>query len=101
MAFGLKKSAAEIAADTSVKVMRKGRASTGETAKILGVSVTTIRMYIAQGKLKAVLLGGKQFIPVSELQKFGAALPPTSVVKDARHLEPLDSNDENNEAYYD
>jgi excisionase family DNA binding protein len=41
-----------------------------QSAKVLGVSVWTLRKWIADGKIRSAKLGSRRLIPVSELKRF-------------------------------
>ena len=47
-----------------------------EVAALLGVTTNTVRKYMKQEKLKATLIGGKQYISEDEIKRFINVLPP-------------------------
>lgn len=49
-----------------------------EVAALLGVSTSTVRKYMKQEKLKATLIGGRQYISEDEIKRFIKVLPPLS-----------------------
>jgi hypothetical protein len=65
-----------------ITMRRKKRYSTGEAAKLLGVSFITVKRWIYAGKIKAIKTpGGHYRIPESEIQRWlGTRYPPPKQV---------------------
>jgi hypothetical protein len=65
-----------------ITMRRKKRYSTGEAAKLLGVSFITVKRWIYAGKIKAIKTpGGHYRIPESEIQRWlGTKHPPPKQV---------------------
>ena len=49
-----------------------------EVAALFGVSTSTVCKYMKQEKLKATLIGGRQYISEDEIKRFIKVLPPLS-----------------------
>lgn len=47
-----------------------------EVAAMLGVTSNTVRKYMKEEKIKATLIGGRQYISEDEIKRFLHVLPP-------------------------
>ena len=61
--------------------MSKIPATTHESARWLGIGRTKLFDILKRNDLRAVRLGGRTLIPVAELERFAASLPPRNVYR--------------------
>ena len=95
-------SKAEQAANAGVRILKRGRATTGEAARVLYVTLPTILKYIRGGQLEAIQIGGRKYVTIESLVNAGAHLPSPFVLEIPPPKE-IDSNDDVNDIgdYYD
>ena len=83
------------------RVARRGRATPPEAGALLGKCAATIIRWANTNKIQSVRIGTHIYITVEELTAHGVKFPPGEAMTKLKGLQTFDSNDGDDNDYYD